>query len=126
MSDLLTFLETLNTKGVQLVAAGNRLRFRPESAVDKEILRFYKSELLMILEDKTDFGKCQECLTPLIGIPTFDRFVNRFCLSCGRYYQCFRHNNHAYKSHNRNGETVIRGESDNAESEDKNVTAGNA
>lgn len=52
MTPAVALLADLRSRGVELVAAGDRLRFRPASAVSedtREALRVHKAELLALL-----------------------------------------------------------------------------
>lgn len=78
---------TLKLDGENIVLEG------PESDVDKlaVMVLTWKPELVQVLQQRIieDVGTC-DCGTALLGLPTFDGFVNRVCPDCGRWCRCQR------------------------------------
>lgn len=76
---------TLDLDGDYIVLEG------PESLVDElsEMIRQWKPELIKVLQGQivSNVGTCN-CGSALLGLPTFDGFVNRVCPDCGRWHRC--------------------------------------
>lgn len=64
----------------------------PQSAIKEVAIlaKPHKQELLNIASGQTvdDVGHCDDCGSVLLGLTTFDRYVNRTCPNCGRWCRC--------------------------------------
>ena len=84
-------LAELDQRGITIEAHGGRLRYSPRSAVTPDLLQrlmLYKGELLAIMTNAVDLGRCGQCREPLVGLRTFDGYLNRFCKRCGAWHRC--------------------------------------
>ena len=76
---------TLDVDGDCIVLEG------PAEQVDElaTTIRQWKPELIKVLQGQTvgNVGTC-DCGSALLGLPTFDGFVNRVCPDCGRWHRC--------------------------------------
>ncbi len=89
MTDRLEIIARLRTLGIAISLDGADLFIRPAKRVPAELLeriRESKSDLVRILAGpKTE---CPHCGGHVVHDETFDHFVNRMCVSCGRWLRC--------------------------------------
>lgn len=102
MTPAVALLADLRARGVELVATGDRLRFRPASAVSedtRDALRAHKAELLALLAPRSysypwpdslpglgrrtvgSFARCLECRAEWSWVRYGDRVL---CLTCAK------------------------------------------
>jgi len=106
--DLLT---DLADRGIEVVVRGDRLRCSPKAAMTPELtdrLRVYKQDLLAILSNPRECGKCDRCQAALLGIETFDGYTNRFFLRCGAWQSVLGDRPHRAFNLSRHGKRVVR------------------
>ena len=85
-------VELLSNLGIVLICPdGENLELNAPRGLLTEsylaLIREYKSELIAILTDQRDYGTCEHCLGKLLGLPTFDGYINRYCPKCDLHYR---------------------------------------
>lgn len=59
-------------------------------AESRSLIADWKPELIKIIagEIVDDVGGCDQCGGELLGLRTFDHYVNRVCPDCGKWFRC--------------------------------------
>ena len=86
-------LNTLLESGLKFAIVDDRLSVRGSAELVEEFRQMianWKPELMKIAggEVVADVGYCDGCNSDLIGLPTFDQFINRVCPLCGKWFRC--------------------------------------
>lgn len=86
-------LNTLLETGLKFAIVDDRLSVRgsAELVIEfRQLITDLKPELVKIMAGEVveDVGSCDGCNGELIGVPTFDQFINRVCLLCGKWFRC--------------------------------------
>lgn len=87
-------LNSILESGLKFAVVDDRLSvFGPRALVAefRLLIRNWKPEITKVVAGETvaDVGTCQHCNGTLIGLRTFDHYVNRVCGDCGTWYRCF-------------------------------------
>ena len=87
--------ETVAIIGGEILIDCGRVKLKataPENLNLIQAIAFHDQELLAILQGKTvnDVGSCGGCGEALIGLKTFDGYINRTCGNCGRWFRCLK------------------------------------
>lgn len=91
MTTPLELLHDLHRVGVRLTLADDDLIAKPTSRVTPELvdrIRVLKPDMMRILAGPSD--ACEHCGGDVVRDRTFDGYLNRLCLKCGRWFTCTR------------------------------------
>ena len=80
--------------GAVIVLVGDSVKCEPapENAELINDIKFHEQEIVAILQGKSirGVGDCEACGSALIGLKTFDGYINRTCGNCGEWFRCFK------------------------------------
>ena len=86
-------LKHILESGLKFAIVDGGLSVRGSAALVTEFRQLivdWKPEIIKIvaLETVDDAGACDHCNGTLIGLRTFDHYINRVCADCGTWHRC--------------------------------------
>ena len=86
-------LNNILNSGLKMSVVDSRLSVRGSTELVGEFraaIQTWKPEIVKILSGESvgDVGDCDHCHGSLIGLRTFDYYINRVCPDCGKWFRC--------------------------------------